>query len=89
MTAEPVASGAPHDAVTVQRCDLPHPESEFLLNQVRPDWYWTWKLLSIGFATAEVVQIRQISSAELDSHLKTAAEHSLTIPKSGTGTPIR
>lgn len=61
------------------RTDPVHSESPRPAAAVRPDWYWTWKLYSLGFATDEIAQIRGLGVAELSGHLAVAAEHSLEV----------
>ncbi|MGI9515495.1 MAG: RQC domain-containing protein, partial [Pirellulaceae bacterium] len=56
------------------RQDAPHDEDE-----IRPAWYWTWKLFEMGFEARQVAQIRQITQSELTTHLQIAENNSLEV----------
>ena len=73
-----------------ERCDPIHEarpkpfqsgSGESVSPAVRPSFYWTWKLFESGFSCDEVLQIRELSVAEIVSHLEIAQENSLDVPK--------
>jgi len=45
----------------------------------RPEYYWTWKLFSLGFHGDEVCQIRQTSLQTAMTHLAAAGENGLEV----------
>ncbi len=46
---------------------------------IQPPYYWTWKLLTDGYAVDAVVQMRQIDEETLTEHLVLAAENRLAV----------
>jgi ATP-dependent DNA helicase RecQ len=47
----------------------------------KPDWYWTWRLLSDGYAWDHCLLIRRIDAAHAVSDLKTARQAGRPTPK--------
>ncbi len=49
------------------------------VSQNRPDFYWTWQLLTAGYSVSEVSQIRKLSIREIANHLEIAEENQFEI----------
>ena len=45
----------------------------------RPNFYWTWKLLSEGYSVSEVEQVRNVDQQTVLEHTLRAAEDDLTV----------
>ena len=46
---------------------------------VKPNFYWTWRLLHDGYTAEQSEQIRQLSAEDLLDHVLLALEHDLPI----------
>ena len=78
ITASPVAANAADASETVLRFDeaeetLPKP------GQIRPNFFWTWRLFREGYSLEHVIQIRQLEKEALNEHLLRAAENQYPI----------
>ena len=74
-----------------QRTDEPHagpqsnvsaadsPVANLNVGEIRPSFFWTWKLFSLGFSSDEIRQIRGLSQLEMASHLDVARENELQV----------
>ncbi len=74
-----------------QRTDEPHagpqsnvsaadsPVANLNVGEIRPSFFWTWKLFSLGFSSDEIRQIRGLSQLEMASHLDVARENDLQV----------
>ena len=82
-------SAAPSAAATVptactpreqlQPPPLPAGVAAFEQNQVKPNFYWTWRLLWDGFTADECKQIRRLDDQQLVAHLLQAVEQDLPV----------
>lgn len=70
VTAQVTAQESP-DASEVARA--------FEKREVKPDYYWTWRLLNDGYPARQCEQIRRIQPAALIDHVLQAAEADLPV----------
>nr|MCU0981515.1 HRDC domain-containing protein [Pirellulaceae bacterium] len=58
---------------------LPAGTAAFEGNQVKPNFYWSWRLLWDGFTADECKQIRRLDDQQLVAHLLQAVEQDLPV----------
>ena len=75
--SQPAANLPVKEVVTIRvdaaEASLPGP------GQVRPSFFWTWRLLSEGYSLDHVMQIRQLDKRAVFDHATRAAENDLQI----------
>lgn len=69
---EPEPESAPHATPTPETTvDLP------ATDEIRPSYYWTWRLLNEGYRRQHVQQIRNLDTATIFSHALRASEEGM------------
>jgi ATP-dependent DNA helicase RecQ len=58
---------------------LPARAESIARNQVKPNYYWSWRLLHDGFTADECKQIRRLDDQQLVAHLLQAIEQELPV----------
>jgi ATP-dependent DNA helicase RecQ len=58
---------------------LPARAESIARNQVKPNYYWSWRLLHEGFTADECKQIRRLDDQQLVAHLLQAIEQELPV----------
>lgn len=72
---EPESTPSPEPIVRIDAADqsLPGP------GQIRPSYFWTWRLFKEGYSLEHVIQARQLDRETVFEHLMRAAENSYLI----------